>query len=70
MTMSKTITARHGVTPEGQLRLAHQRAFGQIRSAGSDPEYQTIVAQAVQELVAACEAYARARADGDRRASD
>jgi hypothetical protein len=61
-----TVTASHNGARDGELRLAHQRAFERIRSAGSKQDYRATVAQAVEELVAACEAYTYARADADR----
>lgn len=62
-----TVTASHNGARDGELRLAHQRAFERIRSAGSKQDFRATVAQALEELVAACEAYTYARADADRR---
>jgi hypothetical protein len=67
MSNPDTATAQQNGTRDGELRSAHQRAFERIRSAGSEPGYRVVVAQAVDELVAACEAYTYARAHADRR---
>jgi hypothetical protein len=62
-----TATPQEDEMRDCDLRLAHQRAFERIRSAGSQPEYRSIVAEAVAELVAACEAYTYARAHAEGR---
>jgi hypothetical protein len=66
MSNPDTVTAQQNGAREGELRLAHQRAFERIRSAGSKQDYRATVAQAMEELVAACEAYTYARANADR----
>jgi hypothetical protein len=67
MSNPDTVTAPQSGARDGELRLAHQRAFERIRLAGSKHDYRATVAQAVEELVAACEAYTYARADADQR---
>ena len=43
------------------LRTAHQRAFAKISEACTTVDFHGTVAEAVSELVDACEAYADAR---------
>jgi hypothetical protein len=66
MSNRDTVPIHQNGARDGQLRLAHQRAFERIRAAGSERDYRATVAQAVEELVAACEAYTNARARADR----
>jgi hypothetical protein len=41
--------------------VAHQRAFDRIAAAAFTLDHRTMVAQAVEELVDACQAYVEAR---------
>jgi hypothetical protein len=43
------------------LRQAHKRAFDKIRAAATADADEALVAEAVRELVDACEAYIQAR---------
>ena len=43
------------------LRLAHQRAFHRIFSAHAAADRHEVVAQAVEELIDACESYIESR---------
>ena len=43
------------------LRLAHQRAFNKISSAHAAADRHEVVAQAVEELIDACQSYVESR---------
>ena len=46
---------------DAALRRAHQQAFDKISAAAFSLDHRVIVAQAVEELVDACQAYVEAR---------
>ncbi len=51
--------AAPGTGRDERLRLAHHRAFEQIRKSLPHPDHETRVRLAVEELVDACEDYLR-----------